>query len=43
MKLKIENLFSGYDEDVVLKDLSLEVGRENFCPCWAPPAAENLP
>ena len=27
MKLKIEHLSSGYDGDVVLKDLSLEEGR----------------
>ena len=30
MKLKIEHLFSGYDSDVVLKDLSLEVAEGEF-------------
>ena len=36
MKLKIENLFSGYDEDVVLKDLSLEVAEGEFLSLLGP-------
>ena len=36
MKLKIENLFSGYDSDVVLKDLSLEVAEGEFLSLLGP-------
>ena len=36
MKLKIEDLFSGYDEDVVLKDLSLEVAEGEFLSLLGP-------
>ena len=36
MKLKIENLSSGYDEDVVLKDLSLEVAEGEFLSLLGP-------
>lgn len=36
MKLKIENLYSGYDDDVVLKDLSLEVGEGEFLSLLGP-------
>ena len=36
MKLKIENLFSGYDEDVVLRDLSLEVAEGEFLSLLGP-------
>ena len=36
MKLKIENLFSGYDEDVVLKDLSLQVAEGEFLSLLGP-------
>ena len=36
MKLKIENLFSGYDSDVVLKNLSLEVAEGEFLSLLGP-------
>ena len=36
MKLKIEHLFSGYDSDVVLKDLSLEVAEGEFLSLLGP-------
>jgi len=36
VKLKIENLFSGYDGDVVLKDLSLEVAEGEFVSLLGP-------
>ena len=36
MKLKIENLSSGYDEEVVLKDLSLEVAEGEFLSLLGP-------
>ena len=36
MKLKIENLSSGYDEDVVLRDLSLEVAEGEFLSLLGP-------
>ena len=36
MKLKIENLSSGYDDDVVLKDLSLEVSEGEFLSLLGP-------
>ena len=36
MKLKIENLFSGYDSDVVLKDLALEVAEGEFLSLLGP-------
>ena len=36
MKLKIENLVSGYDGDVVLKDLSLEVAEGEFLSLLGP-------
>ena len=36
MKLKIEHLSSGYDEDVVLKDLSLEVEEGEFLSLLGP-------
>ena len=36
MKLKIENLSSGYDADVVLKDLSLEVEEGEFLSLLGP-------
>ena len=36
MKLKIENLYSGYDDDVVLKDLSLEVAEGEFLSLLGP-------
>lgn len=36
MKLKIENLSSGYEEDVVLKDLSLEVAEGEFVSLLGP-------
>ena len=36
MKLKIENLSSGYDADVVLKDLSLEVAEGEFLALLGP-------
>ena len=36
MKLKIENLSSGYDGDVVLKDLSLEVAEGEFLALLGP-------
>ena len=36
MKLKIENLSSGYDEDVVLQDLSLEVAEGEFLSLLGP-------
>ena len=36
MKLKIENLSSGYEEDVVLKNLSLEVADGEFLSLLGP-------
>ena len=36
MKLKIAHLFSGYDSDVVLKDLSLEVAEGEFLSLLGP-------
>ena len=36
MKLKIDHLFSGYDADVVLKDLSLEVAEGEFLSLLGP-------
>ena len=36
MKLKIEHLFSGYDSDVVLKDLSLEAAEGEFLSLLGP-------
>ena len=36
MKLKIEHLFSGYDSDVVLKDLSLDVAEGEFLSLLGP-------
>ena len=36
MKLKIENLYSGYDDDVVLKDLSLQVEEGEFLALLGP-------
>jgi putative spermidine/putrescine transport system ATP-binding protein len=36
VKLKIEHLFSGYDSDVVLKDLSLEVAEGEFLSLLGP-------
>ena len=36
MKLKIENLFSGYEADVVLKDFSLEVAEGEFLSLLGP-------
>ena len=36
MKLKIEHLFSGYDSDVVLKNLSLEVAEGEFLSLLGP-------
>jgi len=36
MKLKIENLFSGYEEDVVLKDLTLQVAEGEFLSLLGP-------
>ena len=36
MKLKIDNLSSGYEEDVVLKDLSLEVAEGEFLSLLGP-------
>ena len=36
MKLKIKNLFSGYDSDVILKDLSLEVAEGEFLSLLGP-------
>lgn len=36
MKLKIEHLFSGYDSDVVLKDLSLEAAAGEFLSLLGP-------
>ena len=36
MKLKIEHLFSGYDSDVILKNLSLEVAEGEFLSLLGP-------
>ena len=36
MKLKIENLTAGYETDVVLKDLSLEVEEGEFLALLGP-------